>query len=139
MSLRTVIHSVLLADAAVVALIGDGEACRHYPERAPQNPDDTYLVSNEVTGTAAQTHGSATDAEDTLDETTMQFTAIAGTVAAAIALRLAVRAALMNPANALLVAARIKVTSPEMRFTTADEIDRHGAQLDLTFFHNPQN
>lgn len=137
MSLRTTIHAVLAADGDVTALIGAEGRLRHYPERAPQGAALPYLISNEITGTPLETHGTASDTEDTLDETDIQFTAFAETVAETLALRAAVRAAFLEDAAGLLAAAHIVVCNPVTRFTAADEVDLHGAQLDLTFFHNP--
>lgn len=137
MSLRAAIHSVLAADTDVGALIGAGEACRHYPERAAQEVEVPFVVSSEIAGDPHVTHGQPGDAEDTMDETQIQFTCFADTVAAAIAVRSAVRAALLNDAGGIFAAAHIVVTSPTTRFSTVDEVETHGAQLDVTFFHNP--
>lgn len=136
-SLRSVIHAALAADARVTALLGLGEELRHYPERAPQGAALPYLVSNEVSGVAATTHGVEGDPEDTLDQTQIQFTAFGASVSDSIAVRAAVRAALVEDVAGLLAAARVVVASVFTRFLAADEVGLHGAQLDLTFFHNP--
>lgn len=137
MSYRAKIHECLDADSRVTDLIGAGTSLRHYPERAPQAPVVPYVVSNEIAANAQTTHGSATDPEDTMDEVLLQFTCLAATVAEADALRTALRAALLEDTSDILSAAHIVVTAPQARFLTEDEVDLHGAQLDLTIFHNP--
>jgi hypothetical protein len=127
----------LQADAAVTAIIGEGDTCRHYPVRAPQGAALPYLVSQIIAGSAFTTHGQPADAEDTLDEKLVQFTAVAETDTAATALRAAVRACLLAPDNAVLTAAHIVVTSPQERDAAEDELGFYAPQLDLTFFHNP--
>jgi len=138
MSLRTSIHATLLAAGDVTALIGAGALCRHYPGRVPHNPDYPFVVSSEIASDAQETHGTATDAEDTLDETLMQFSCYAPTLAVALAVRAAVRAAFLDDDSAILATAHIVVTSPQTRELYEDAADLHCAQLDLTFFHNPQ-
>lgn len=134
MSYRNAIHSCLLADSRVTDLIGAADACRHYPERAPQAARMPYVVSNEIAGDPHTTHGPA---EDVMDEVLLQFTCLAETAAAAEAVRSAVRAALLEDVNDILAASHVVVTAPQTRFLTDDEVERHGAQLDLTVFHNP--
>jgi hypothetical protein len=115
---------------------------RHFPVRAPQGTVLPYLVSQHIASTPAQTHGTGTDGEDTMDESLVQFTAVADDPDQAAALIAAVRAAFMDPAvnadsRALLDAAHIVVTNPEVREVPADELEGMAPQLDLTFFHNP--
>lgn len=137
MSLRASIHACLKADTGVLALIPHGADIAHFPERAPQPAPSSYVVSNEITGIAQESHGIPDDAEDTMDETEIQFTCFAGTVSDASALRSAIRNALLNDDNGILSDAHIVVASPVTRFVSEDDVSLHGAQLDLTFFHNP--
>lgn len=141
MSLRTAIHAALQASTAVTDILGTGSSIRHYAGRLPQAPEVPFAVSYEITSVAQETHGAATDAEDTLDETLLQFSCYAETLTAALALRGAIRAALLDPtetaAAAILRAAGIVVTAPETREQYEAGVDLHCAQLDLTFFHNP--
>lgn len=137
MSLRASIHACLLSDTRVTDLIGNGDGFRHYPERARQGVAAPYLVSNEIAGDALTSHGRPGDPEDTMDETLVQFTAVAETVAQAVALRTAVRAAILEDVGGVLAAAKIVATAPVTRFATVDQVEQHGAQLDITFFHNP--
>lgn len=138
MSLRPAIHSCLLADTGVTALLGAGAACRHYPEQAPPAAAAPLVVSNHIASVSAETHGAG---EDTLDETTIQFSCFAGTAedpSAALALRLAVRKALLDDAAGVLATAGIKVTQPVERTFSEPLLNQTNAQLDLTFFHNPR-
>lgn len=141
MSLRTTLHATLQASPAVCALIGEGGAIRHYPVRAPQGTARPYLVSQVIIGQAEETHGNPDDAEDVLDETLVQFTAIADDVDVADALIRAVRQAFIDPTlaecRALLDAAHITAAGPQVREGVSDEVDAGAPQLDLTFFHNP--
>lgn len=141
MALRPTIHAALLASTGVTDLIGTGDACRHYAGRVPQAPGMPFVVSIEIASSANDTHGNTTDAEDTLDETLVQFSCYAETLAAALALRGAVRAALLDPtisaSHTVLTTANVVVTGPDTREQYEPEVDLHCAQLDLTFFHNP--
>lgn len=138
MPVRVSVHACLAADVALGAIIGLGVECRHYAERAQQGIAGSYVVSNHITSQAQTTHGQPGDAEDTMDETDLQFSCIASTAAEAIALRSAVRAALVNDTNGILATAKIVVTAPQERMFPQDDIDAYVAQLDLTFYHNPQ-
>jgi hypothetical protein len=135
-------HAVLQAAPAVTAIIGASTAIRHYPVRAPQGAAMPYLVSQKIAASPFQTHGTPTDGEDTMDESLIQFTAVADDPDEAAALIAAVRGAFMDPATnaaarALLDAAHIVATGPEEREVAADDLDAMAPQLDLTFFHNP--
>lgn len=141
MALRTVIHDTLQAAPAVTALLGVGATLRHYPVRAPQGVTTPYLVSQIVASRAADTHGSGTDGEDTMDEALVQFTALAADNDSALAILQAVRAAFLDPtvtaARAVLDTARVVCTAPELREGSADEVEGLLPTLELTFFHNP--
>ena len=138
MPLRNSIHSCLLADTRVTDLIGTGSACRHYPRRAPQGAAAPYVVSQKIAGRPEQTHGTPGDAEDTMEEALVQFSCIAATGDAADALCLAVRKAIMEDVGQVLATAHITATSPDTRDAEEDAVDLHVAQVDITFFHNPQ-
>lgn len=141
MALRTVIHDTLSASTAVTDLLGSGASLRHYPVRAPQGVTIPYLVSQIVASRAESTHGSGSDGEDTLDETLVQFTCLAATNDAALAVLVTVREAFMDPtvsaSRAVLDTARVVCTGPELREGDADEVEGLLPTLELTFFHNP--
>lgn len=143
MSLRATIHEVLQAAPAVTAILGAGSAIKHYPVRAPDGTAEPYLVSQIIVGKPEQTHGDSSDGEDTMDETLVQFTALAADVDAGATLISAVRAAFMDPATnpdcrTILDRDHVVPTSPTVREETSDELDGLALPtLELTFFHNP--
>lgn len=137
MPLRTSIHDCLKADSRVTDLIGAGDACRHYPAQAPQSVAFPFVVSFEIYGQGISTHGLPNDPEDSMDESQLQFSCYAHTAEGATALRSAIRAALLEDTDDVLSTARIVVTAPETRETYEEDLALYCAQLDLTFFHNP--
>lgn len=138
MALRAKIHECLLADTRVTALIGSGVDCRHYPERAPIGVLAPYVVDHHISSVANTTHGQPGDTEDTMDETLIQHNCFGETVESADALRLALRQALLEDTNGILAAAHIVVTDPTQRNDPDEEVAKmYAAQLDLTYFHNP--
>lgn len=141
MSLRVTIQTAILAATSVTDIIGTGTSCRHYAGRVPQSPTLPFVVSYEITSNGEDTHGSPEDAEDTLDQTILQFSCYAENLTTALSLRLALRAALLDPTvtapASVLDDADVVVTSPQTREQHEEGIDVHCAQLDLTFFHNP--
>lgn len=139
MSLRVAIHDCLKGDSRVTALIGTGDDCRHYPDEAPQGVAVPFVVSYEITGRAEETHGLPGDPEDTLDSTLIQFSCFAASAEDSVALRKAVRAALLEDTAAVLSTAGVRVTSPQTRGAFEDDRALYNAQLDLTFTHNPNS
>lgn len=137
MSLRAKIFECLRADATVTGVIGNGDACRYFAGRAPQEVAAPFVVSAEITSDAQETHGNEDDAEDVCDESLIQFSCYAETLAAALALRQAVRSALINDEQGILASERITVTAPRTREVDEQDVNLFCAELDLTFFHNP--
>lgn len=141
MSLRNAIHEVLSTNPEVIALIGT----RHFRTRAPQGVERPYLVSQIITGRAETTHGTSESAEDSLDETLVQFAAVAADADTAQQIISEVRACFLDPqrieCRSILTAAHIVVTGPEEREMPPDDESAAGPvfvhQIDLTFFHNP--
>jgi len=132
MSLRAAIHAQILADPALTALIGTGEQCAHYAENGPENAPRAFILSYLITGGAESTHGAD---EDTLDSSIIQFNCYAPTLEDAAAIRTALRAALLPGLQA--EGQRIVTTSPATRDSYEPELRKYRADLDLTFFHNP--
>ena len=139
MSYRTAIHDCLRGDSRVTALIGTGDACRHYPVQVPQGVSVPFVASYEISGGDFGTHGLPGDAEDTLDESLVQFSCFAADFESAQALRKVVRAALLEDTAGVLAAAGVRAMSPQTRDGHEDDLQFFNAQLDLTFTHNPQS
>ena len=116
---------------------------RHYLGRVPSGPVTPYVVSLEITGNSIETHGTEDDAEDTADETRLQLSCYDPTLTVCIALRKALRAALLDPqqvaSRAVLVAAGVSVSDPDTREQDEPDVDLRCAMLDVTVFHNPNN
>lgn len=139
MNYRTAIHDCLRGDSRVSALIGAGDACRHYPAEAVQGVEVPFVVSTEITGAPAETHGLPGDPEDTLDFSLVQFSCFAGSAEDAHALRSAVRSALLEDLSAVLATAGVRCSSPTTRETTEDVPRVWHAILEITFSHNPNS
>lgn len=137
MSLNASIFACLQADERVTAIFGAGDVMRYFPNHAPQGVAAPFCVGVDVTGFAHETHGTEDDTEDNCDETLKQFSVFAATMTAAAAGRLAIRQALLEDVNDILSSAHIVVTSPATRDEFEESVDLHRADLDLTFFHNP--
>lgn len=135
-SLRTAIHTSLLAATAVTDLIGSGAGCRHYPVSAPRGATRPYVASQVIDSLSSRTHGPAAT-EDTLDFSPIQFTCVADTAAGALALATAIRETLLRDAGAVLSTAGVTPTNPHLREIESQTLEVFAIALDLDFFHNP--
>jgi hypothetical protein len=86
------IFTKLSADAAVTALIGSGDACRLYPGIAPAGVAVPYVVWQEISSSPDLTLGEASASARRM----VQFSCVAATYIAAVALASAIVAALDN-------------------------------------------
>ena len=143
MNLRTIIHQTLTACPRVTDIIGVGDVARHYFGKIQNSPARSYVISSLVASTALETHGTETDAEDTADETRMQFSCYADSMTEATALYLAVRRALINKdevaSQQVLLENDVSVSDPDSREQDESDTDLYCVQLDVTFFHNPNS
>ena len=132
MTLDEAIFTLLsTSPSATNALVG----ARVYPVTAAQGVQTagSYVVFQQIASDPKETHGITDDAEDTLDETTYQFSCYAATLKAAKAIRRALRSDLLYPGA---LTGRT-VCSPVERTGDEPEVAIQRADLDLTFFHNP--
>lgn len=127
--LATRVYDLLTGTAAIAALV----ALRVYPTLGKQGDPFPQIVWQEIASTGQTTHDGDSDTDGGLDMTILQFSCWANTGERAIALRLLVRTALLTP-GALT---GTKVNSPNQRLFHEGDVEKHNAQLDLTFWHNP--
>lgn len=123
------IYTLLSTDIDVVALAGD----RTQPAKGKQSPIYPQVVWQLIVSEAQTTHDGDEETDGGLDRTDLQFSCWADTEFDANALRKAVRTALMRRG----AMEGVKVNSPVERTFLEQEVEKHNAQLDLTFWHNP--
>lgn len=127
--LGTRIYNLLTTDTGISALV----ALRVYPTVGEQGAAYPYIVWQEVASTGETTHDGDSATDGGLDQTMIQFDCWADTSKKACALRALVRKALLVP-GALT---GTKVNRPDQRLFHEAGIEKHNAQLDLIFWHNP--
>jgi len=127
--LGTRLYDLLTADVNIAALV----VLRVYPTVAPQGTPYPYIVWQEVSSAAETTHDGDSVTDGGLDQTLIQFDCWGDTSKKACALRALVRKALLVP-GALT---GTKVNRPDQRLFHEAGIEKHNAQLDLLFWHNP--
>lgn len=117
------------AGSATSALVGSSSDCRVYPGQAPEKATMPYVVFNGVSSEPAGTH----DASSDFDLTTIQFSVIAATYAAARAIRRAIRTDLSD----VTLADGEKPVEFIERDGFSESVDAHVLLLDVSIWHNP--
>lgn len=117
------------AGSATAALVGATSNCRAYPGQAPEKVALPFVVFSGISSEAEVTH----DASNDFDQIDVQFSIVAETYAAALAIRKAIRADLADVA----LADGEKAVDFTERDGFAEGIDAHVLLLDVTFWHDP--
>jgi hypothetical protein len=119
------LFDLIVADDVLGPLIGD----RFYPTLGKQGGAYPMIVWQEIVSIGQTTFD---DADGTLDRTDIQFSCYADTLFAASAVRKALRVCLTT----LEAIPGVKITFPVQRTFHEEQVEKHNAQLDLTFWHN---